>query len=130
MTFPEKEYFEFLSAGKFMIQRSTESGRYVFFPRLAEPVNGSPLEWVEASGRGTVYSITVLRPKPPEAMYNVALIDLDEGPRMMSRVDGMPADQVSIGMKVNARIVQENDKPLLVFEPLDAATQPASGVRR
>ncbi len=117
MSSPEKAYFDFLAAGKFMIQRSPQSGRHVFFPRLAEPVTGHTLEWVEASGRGTVYSITVLRPKPPEAMYNVALIDLEEGPRMMSRVDGMPSDQVPIGLKVKARIIQENDKALLVFEP-------------
>ncbi len=132
-TFPEKEYFEFLAKGKFMIQRSTQSGRYVFFPRLAEPVTGSPLEWVEACGRGTVYSITVLSPRAPEAMYNVALIDLEEGPRLMSRVDGMPPDQVTIGLKVQARIIEEDGKALLVFEPLRAATAtataPASEVR-
>ena len=116
-SFPDKEYQGFLAAGKFMIQRSVTSGRHVFYPRLAEPVTGSELEWVEASGRGMVYSVTTLRPKPPQAMYNLALIDLEEGPRLMSRVDGMPADQVRIGMVVRARIIQENDKPLLVFEP-------------
>ena len=104
-----------------MIQRSPKSGRHVFYPRLAEPVTGDRLEWVEACGRGTVYSVTVLHPKPPEATYNLALIDLEEGPRLMSRVDGMAADKVTIGMQVQAKIIQENGQALLVFEPCDSA---------
>jgi uncharacterized OB-fold protein len=122
-SFPEKEYLAFLAAGKFMIQRSTKSGRHVFYPRLAEPVTGDGLEWVEACGRATVYSITVLRPKPPEAAYNLALIDLEEGPRLMSRVDGIAADRVEIGMPVQAKIIEENGQALLVFEPRGAIQQ-------
>jgi uncharacterized OB-fold protein len=75
------------------------------------------LEWVPASGLGTVYSATVIRPKPPSPPYNVCLIDLDEGPRMMSRVDGIPADAVKIGMRVKASIVSEGERPLVVFLP-------------
>ena len=120
-SFPEKEYLAYLAAGKFMIQRSPKSGRHVFYPRLAEPLTGDPLEWVEACGRGTVYSVTVLHPRPPEAAYNVVLIDLEEGPRMMSRVDGINAEKVTIGMPVQAKIIQENGQALLVFEPRDLA---------
>lgn len=120
-SFPEKEYLAFLASGRFMIQRSPKSGRHVFYPRLVEPVTGDSLEWVEACGRGTVYSVTVLHPKPPEATYNLALIDLEEGPRLMSRVDGMAADKVTIGMQVQAKIIQENGQALLVFEPCDPA---------
>ncbi|MES2979766.1 MAG: Zn-ribbon domain-containing OB-fold protein [Pseudomonadota bacterium] len=117
LSFPQTEYFAFLAEGKFMIQRSPATGRHVFYPRIAEPLTGSPLEWVEASGRGTVYSVTVLHPKPPEPAYNVVLIDLEEGPRMMSRVDGIAPGAVKIGMRVRARIIQENGAALLVFEP-------------
>ena len=116
-SFPEKEYQAYLASGRFMIQRSPKSGRHVFYPRLAEPVTGDSLEWVEACGRGIVYSVTVLHPKPPEAAYNVVLIDLEEGPRLMSRVDGIAADEVKIGMPVQAKIIQENGHALLVFEP-------------
>ena len=118
---PEKEYMDFLAQGKFMIQRSPASGQYVFYPRLAEPRTGNPLEWVEACGRGTVYSVTTVRTKPPQAPYNLALIDLEEGPRLMSRVDGMPPDNVRIGMLVQARVIQEDGQPLLVFEPRKSA---------
>jgi len=115
---PEHEFFKFLEEGRFMIQRSRDSGRCFFYPRVAEPGTGSTnLEWVEASGDGVVYSATTVGQKPPAPSYNVALVDLVEGPRMMSRIDGIPAEQVRIGMRVKAKIVRENDKAVLVFEP-------------
>lgn len=116
---PEKEYFEHLAAGRFMIQRSRSTGGHVFYPRVAEPGTGATdLEWVEASGRGTVYSTTVIRQKAPTPNYNLALIDLAEGPRLMSRVEGIVPEAVKIGMAVKAKLVAENGQTLVVFEPL------------
>lgn len=115
---PEKEYFDHLAEGRFMIQKSCSTGGHVFYPRVAEPGTGATdLEWVAASGRGTVYSTTVIRQKPPTPNYNLALIDLAEGPRMMSRVEGIAPEAVKIGMAVKAKVVRENDQPLVVFEP-------------
>ena len=102
-----------------MLQRCRRSGRFIYYPRVAEPRSGDiDLEWVEASGRGTVYSTTVVRQKPPTADYNVALVDLVEGPRMMSRIDGIAPEAVRIGMPVRAVIKRENDQPVVVFEPI------------
>ena len=115
---PEVDFQNFLAEGSFRIQRSRASGRYVFYPRVAEPLTGSTdLEWVEASGEGVVYSTTVVRQKPPAVNYNLALIDLAEGPRMMSRVVGIAPEEVKIGMAVKARIIRENEQGLVVFEP-------------
>ena len=115
---PEVQYQQFLAEGRFMIQRSAGSGRHVFYPRVAEPETGATdLEWVAASGQGTVYSTSVVRQKPPTPNYNVALIDLAEGPRMMSRVVGIAAEDVRIGMAVSAKIIQEGEAAVLVFEP-------------
>ena len=115
---PEKEFFEHLASGRFMIQKSRSTGGHVYYPRMAEPGTGATdLEWVEASGRGTVYSTTVIRGKPPAPNANLALIDLAEGPRMMSRVDGIAPEAVKIGMAVRARVITEDDHPLVVFEP-------------
>ena len=115
---PEQDYFDHIAAGRFMIQRSRSTGGYVFYPRVAEPGTGATdLDWVAASGRGTVYSTTTIRQKPPTPNYNLALIDLEEGPRMMSRVDGIAPEQVRIGMAVAARIVREGDQSLVVFVP-------------
>ena len=115
---PEPEYLAALGEGRFRIQRSRSSGAFVFYPRAVAPQTGTTdLEWVDASGTGVVYSTTVIRQKPPTPSYNLALIDLSEGPRLLSRVEGIAPEQVHIGMAVKAKIVQENGKPLLVFEP-------------
>ena len=83
-----------------MIQRSRSTGRHVFYPRVAVPGSGeTDLEWVPASGDGSVYSITVNRTR--EGSYNVALVDLAEGPRLMSRIEGVETAQ--IGTRVKAR---------------------------
>lgn len=120
---PEKEYVEHLAAGRFMIQRSKSTGQWVFYPRIAAPVTGeTDLEWQAPSGQGTVYSTTVIRQKPPTPNYNLALIDLAEGPRMMARVVGIDPEQVRIGQRVQARVALpaegSADLPMVVFEPV------------
>ena len=115
---PDLEFQNFLKQGHFMLQRSQASGRHFFYPRVLEPGTGATeLEWVKASGLGTVYAVTVVRPKPPAEPYNVALIDLDEGPRLMSCVTGLPADQVRIGQRVSAHISANPDQFFVLFEP-------------
>lgn len=119
---PTADFLRHLREGRFMIQRSRSSGRHIFYPRVAEPRTGAiDLDWVEASGRGTVYATTVQRAKPPAPDTNVVLVDLDEGPRMMSRVDGVAPDAVRIGMRVTARIVTGDGDPFVVFVPDGAA---------
>jgi uncharacterized OB-fold protein len=114
---PDIEFQRFLAEGRFMIQRSRSGGEFVFYPRVVAPGTGArDLEWVEASGRGRVYSTTVVRRKPPEPSYNVALVDLEEGPRMMSRIEGLAPEEVKIGMAVKARIAVQDDEPVIVFE--------------
>lgn len=117
---PDEQFRAFLREGRFMIQRAKSDGRFVFYPRIAAPGDGAELEWVEASGQGRVYSTTIVRKKPPEPSYNVALIDLAEGPRMMSRVEGLAPDAVKIGMQVRAKIIVQNEEPIVVFEPSEA----------
>lgn len=115
---PDADYQRFLQEGRFMIQRGRSSARHHFYPRAIEPGTGNDdLEWVPASGLGTVYSTTVVRARPPAPSYNVALIDLAEGPRMMSRVEGVAPEAVAIGMAVRARIVNEDGKAFVVFDP-------------
>lgn len=116
---PLHDYMAFLAQGRFMLQRSRSSGAYIFHPRVAEPQTGcTDLEWVEASGRGIVYSTTVIRVKPPGTAYNLALIDLAEGPRMMSRVEGVAPEAVKIGMAVKAGITEEDGAPIVIFTPV------------
>lgn len=121
----EQEYFTHLAEGRFMIQRSRSSGEYVFYPRVVAPRTGeSDLEWVPASGRGKVYATTVMRVRPPAQPYNVCLVELAEGPRMMSRVEGLAPEAVTIDMPVQARITQDEDGiPLIVFDPVEDIAQ-------
>ena len=115
---PHAEYRQFLTEGRFMMQRCRTSGRWVFYPRVAEPASGSAdLEWQPVSGRGCVYAVTIVRPRPPEEPYCLALIDLEEGPRMMSRVEGMDSEAVRIGMSVRALIATREGEPFVIFKP-------------
>jgi uncharacterized OB-fold protein len=120
---PEKLYRDALEQERFQIQRCRSCGKHVFYPRALCPHCGSTdLEWVAASGRGTVYSTTVIRRRKEEGGdYNVALIDFAEGPRMMSRVEGVAPTEVKIGMAVTARIVRENGQPVVVWDAAPGA---------
>lgn len=119
---PDQEYLSFLAQGRFMLQRRRPDAKPFFYPRVAEPGTGSTdLEWVEATGLGTVHATTLVRVRPPQADYNVAIIELDDGPRMLSRVEGVEPADVAIGMRVMARIVAFEDHHAVVFEPLAAA---------
>ena len=115
---PIQQYLRFLEGGRFMLQRSRKSGTYFFYPRICEPGTGDQdFEWVEASGKGTVYATTVMRPRPPQSSYNVALIDLVEGPRMMARVEGVAPEDVRIGTPVQAVIFRSDHHPYVIFTP-------------
>lgn len=78
-----------------------------FMPRHLCPACWSDsLEWVEAKGTGTVHSFTIVRRAPAAAFarrvpYVVALIDLDEGPRMLANIVGDDALSVGIGDAVS-----------------------------
>jgi uncharacterized OB-fold protein len=117
---PEATFKAHLAEGRFMIQRSASTGRHVFYPRVVMPCSGeADLEWVEASGEGTVYATTVTRRRAEQGGdYNVALVDLAEGPRMMARVVGITPSEVAIGMKVRAKIDDLNGTPAVLFEPV------------
>lgn len=109
-----------LSEGRFLIQRCNDCGQHIYFPREVCPHCGSDgVEFVTPSGHGTVYAVTTVRRKPAEGGdYNVSLIDLDEGPRLMSRVDNVPPEKVKIGLRVAARVAVEDEKGTVLFDAL------------
>jgi uncharacterized protein len=116
-------YLEHCKKGELAYQVCTDDNTAVFYPRAVAPHTGSPnLEWRVSKGLGTVYTTTVVHYKG-EPPLNVAMIDLDEGFRMMSRVDGIDAMQVKIGMRVKVKMDPGNEKqpPYPVFVPLEGA---------
>ena len=80
------------------------------------------LEWKVSKGMGTVYATTTLFPRGGNP-YDVSLIDLDEGYRMMSRVEGIDPLEVKVGMRVKVRMVPgTDDEPVHpVFDPAEGA---------
>lgn len=120
---PQEHYFEKLAQGVFEIQRCCDCAKHQFFPRVLCVHCGSEnLEWVVPSGRGTIYSYSIVRRKPESGGdYNVVLVDLEEGVRLMSRVEGVAAADVRIGQAVQARVVTGDGKGVLVFDAVEVS---------
>ena len=99
-------YWEALVRHELYFQRCRDCATERFPPRAVCPAClSSATAWVRASGRGTVYSFTVTHqnqaPGFREALpYVLAVVELAEGPRMMTNVVGCAPDDVRIGMAV------------------------------
>lgn len=115
---PDLDYHAHLAKGRFMLPADSD-GVPFYPPRAVVPGTAADtVRWITASGRGTVYSSTTVYKRAPEPSYNVALVDLAEGPRMMSRIEGVDPADVRIGMAVTAHIrTNEAGEPFIVFEP-------------
>jgi uncharacterized OB-fold protein len=113
---PALTYRRHLENGKLGYQRCAHCAAAVFYPRTLCPVCGSgALEWRESAGRGTVYATTAVHSRDRDPR-NVVLVDLDEGFRMMSQVEGVAAEEVEIGTRVRFEVRQgEGDEPVAVF---------------
>ena len=119
---PLGKYLEHCKKGELAYQVCTDNNQAFFYPRVAAPGSGSTnIEWRVSKGLGTVYATTATHYKG-EAPLNIALIDVDEGFRMMSRVEGIDAMDVKIGMRVKVKMLPGDDKqlPYAVFTPLEA----------
>ena len=120
---------DMLKQGRFVIQRDLETGAFVYPPRSQAPGRGAALEWVEASGKGTVYAVTIVGRKPERGgNYNIAIVELEEGPRLMTRVERVAPEEVHIGMAVRARVavpdfgsLKGTDQPAVLFAPANTA---------
>lgn len=112
---PEYFFRHSLENGEFKLQQCNCCQQYVFYPRLLCPLCGSgKLTWMHASGKGIVYSCSTARNDGRED-YNISLIDLAEGPRMLARVTDIKPDEVYIGMPVEAFIGSIHEVPVVLF---------------
>lgn len=118
-------FFEGVAAGKLLIQRCGACGVLRHPPRPACPECRS-LDWdtVESTGRGTVYSFVVVHyPQVPAFDYPlpIALVELDEGTRLVADLVDVAPDEVRIGMPVAVRMVAvDDDLTLPMFAPVGA----------
>lgn len=124
-----EEYWTAARAGRLLIKDCRACGRAFFYPRAYCPRCWSPdTVWREASGRGTVYTFTVVHQNdlPPfrdRIPYVVAVIELEEGVRMTANVEGIDPEQVRCGMPVRVAFREEprGDDDVVsipVFRPL------------
>ena len=109
---PNAVYTDHCKAGELAYQVDLDTGKAVFYPRIIAPGSGSArLEWRVSKGLGTVYATTAIANRNAPA-HNVVLVDLDEGFRIMSRVEEIDAMDVRIGMRVQVRMAPgEGDQP-------------------
>ena len=91
---------------RFVIQHCKSCGKHQFYPRgVCSHCLSSDLEWHEASGKGTVYSFSVNHRAPHPGFadkipFVLAIVELEEGPRMMTNIVECNPDSVKIGMAV------------------------------
>ena len=125
MVEPESEpYWAALRDGKLLLKLCANCGRHHSYPRPFCPHCWSDdVSWVEASGGAALYThSTVYRndlpPFGPQVPYIAAVVDLDEGPRMMTRIVGCEADQLKIGMRLRVQTEPVTDDiSMAVFVP-------------
>lgn len=113
-----------LAAGELRLQRCKQCDAYQYPPEsFCYHCPSTDLEWQAVEGNGTVYSFIVVHQRYHPAFsdrlpYNVAIIELDEGPRMLANVLNVEDNAVEIGMRVRPRIEQLDDETAaLFFEP-------------
>ncbi len=99
-------FWEALQRHELYVQRCRSCSTTRFYPRVVCPVcMSSDVEWVRCSGRGTVYSFTVTQQNQApgfreELPYVLAIVELAEGPRVMTNVVGCAVETVKVGMAV------------------------------
>jgi len=114
---PEVVYRRRLAEGAISYQSCDACGHLVFPPRVLCPGCGdTALSWRDSQGLGEVYSATTVH-RRGEDPYNVSIITMDEGFRMMTNVVGMPPEDVAIGMRVQATISELADGAVPLFGP-------------
>jgi uncharacterized OB-fold protein len=113
-------YWSSAADGRLVVQRCTDCGVFQFYPRSLCTTCAGETEWVEASGRGTLHTYTIIRQNRSPAFadlspYAVGIVELDEGVRMMSNIVDCDVDSLEIGMPLEVAILKAADDVGLPF---------------
>ena len=112
-----KRVFDAASDGKLIVPKCNSCGRSHWYPRAICPhCFSQDLAWNAASGKGTIYSLSVM--KRAEVPYAIAYVTLDEGPTMMTNIVDCDLDSIRIGQKVKLTFVPSEGGPSMpMFTP-------------
>lgn len=117
-------FWDAAGQNELVIQYCQASAQYVFPPRAHSPWGGGPLSWSKVSGRGSVYTFTIAY-RPPHPVFSelcplvIAIVELEEGPRMITNVVNCELGKLQVGMPVQVTFdtIDDSDISLPVFEP-------------
>jgi uncharacterized OB-fold protein len=110
-------FFAAAKEGRFLIRRCGACGKAHWYPRALCPFCFGETTWEEASGKGRIYSYSVMRRASPP--YAIAYVTLAEGPTMMTNLVDCDFDALGIGQDVSLVFKpSENGTPVPCFRPL------------
>ncbi len=119
-----RPFWEAAKRHELQIQRCTKCSAHIFYPRELCPECLAPdLQWIKVSGKGSVYSFTIAQQAThhgfaEEVPYVIAIVELDEGPRLTTNITGCKPEAVRIGMPVVASFDDVTPEMTLVkFRP-------------
>ena len=118
-------FFDATLRGELLLQRCGTCGRWTW-PVKVRCIDcfADDLHWEAASGRGTLYSFTLVHQLvhpgfKGETPYNLAQVDLDEGVRIFTAIVGVPNDELAVGMRVEVVFIAASDRVAVpMFRPL------------
>lgn len=106
-------FWEGIKEKKLLIQKCRDCGKILHPPRPMCPgCHSTECEHIEASGKGTIYSYTTYSKSPHKsfkAPYSVVLVELDEGPRLISNMVDVKPEDIEIGMPVEVAFDKIDD---------------------
>ncbi|HEY8080550.1 MAG TPA: Zn-ribbon domain-containing OB-fold protein, partial [Acidimicrobiales bacterium] len=126
---PETEHFwEGTKAGELRVQRCNACSTTFFYPRVGCPHCGSTdVSWIVASGRARLHTYLINhRPAPgfeDESPYAIAVVELEEGPRMMTNIVGVAntPEDLELDMDLVVDFQDRGDQRVAVFRPARGA---------
>jgi len=120
VVYPDSEpFWQAAKEGRLLIKRCRDCSQFHWYPRSICPHCGSDAtEWVQASGRGTIYSVSVTRRAGPHA-YAIAYVSLEEGVTMMTNIIDCDLDTLRIGDAVTVAFRDsDGGPPVPMFRPV------------
>ena len=111
-----KPFWDGCAQNKFLLPRCKACRKVHWYPRALCPFCFGECEWIEAAGKGKIYTYSVM--KRAEVPFAMAYVELAEGPKMMTNIVDCDLDALRIGQDVKLKFVpSEGGPPIPMFTP-------------